>query len=100
MVGKEDEQFENLRRRIHADPVSRDQAAARAHARLEEALRGKSGRLTYTVDYDLPPETIITVEGSTVTLSPDAWEAIQLHESRTKRVRDPGRRVRQINKPS
>lgn len=96
----EEEQFETLRRRIHADPVSKDQAAARAHARLEEVLRGKSGRLTYQVDHSLPPETIIKVKGSTVTLSPDAWEAIRIHEKRTKKVRDAGRRVRQINKPS
>jgi hypothetical protein len=80
-------EFEGLHERLAAEPVSQSQADARVNLLLEQHLNGRTGRLTFNVDPALPPETVIRVEGSTITMSMDAWEALKRHEKRTgKRI--------------
>lgn len=76
-------EFEGLAEKLRAEPVSIEQADARVNLLLEKHLAGRSGRLTFVVDPALPPETVIRVEGSTVTMSQDSWEALKRHEKRT-----------------
>lgn len=78
------EEFEGLHDRLTAEPVSQDQADARVEALLEKHLQGKTGRIIYQVDESLPPETVIKVNGSVVTLSRDAYTALLRHKHRTK----------------
>lgn len=83
----ERDEFEGLEDKLRLEPVSQDQADARVNTLLEKHLEGRTGRLTFTVDPGLPPETVIKVEGSQVTMSMDAWMALGRHEKRTgKRV--------------
>lgn len=92
-------ELERLQARIHGTPVSQDVADHRAHAKVAEATASKSGRLTFVVDESLPPESIVRVEGSTVTLSSDMFAALERHEKKMGAKLHPLRSVKRRGAP-
>lgn len=104
-IQAEDEKlFEGLDDRLRAEPVSLDQADQRVHDLLQRHLslwreRGGKGAITYVVDRSLPPETVIKVEGSTITLSLDAYEALERDARRKLRFGDPFLKAKRTGTP-
>jgi hypothetical protein len=91
-------EFEGLAERLRAEPVSIEQADERVNTLLEKHLGNRKGPFQYVIDASLPPETVIQVHGTNVTLSVDAADSILRHHERVKK-RPPFTKPRKTGKP-
>jgi hypothetical protein len=91
--------FRGLDDRLRAEPVSIEKADQRVNDLLDRHIKGRTGRLTFVIDASLPPETVIRVEGSTVTMSQDAFDALERHQKRTGVTKHPLKTVRRQGQP-